>query len=130
VDADTPDGGEAPEIAIGSAVNWTYEVTNTGGYDLVNILVVDNPVVAIDCPESSLAIGLSMTCTASGTAEDLSSSLTIGNCSGTPNSRLFQNVATVTAATNGDVQVTDDDMSHYCNPVGPTSDVIFKNSFE
>ncbi|MFC1776149.1 hypothetical protein ACFL3I_02255, partial [Pseudomonadota bacterium] len=132
VDADTPDGGEAPEIAIGSAVSWTYEVTNTGGYDLENIVVVDNPFVAITCPASTLAIGVSMTCTASGTAQDLSSSDILGNCSGTPNTRLFQNVATVTAKT-GDavpVTVTDDDMSHYCNPVTPPADLIFKSSFE
>ena len=130
VDADTPDGGEAPEIAIGLTVDWTYELTNTGGYDLENIVVVDNPAVDIDCPESSLTIGLSMTCTASGLAQDLSSSGIIGNCSGTPDSRLFQNEATVTAETAGAVPVTDSDMSHYCNPVGPTEDLIFKDSFE
>jgi hypothetical protein len=130
VDADTPDGGEAPEIAIGATVTWTYEVTNTGGDDLVNIVVTDNPVVTISCPGSSLLVGTSMTCDASGLAQDLSGSSLSGNCSGRPNTKLFQNTATVNAQTGGAVMVMDVDSSHYCNPKGPASDLIFKSGFE
>ena len=130
VDADTPDGGEAPEIAVGATVNWTYEVTNSGGYDLVNIVVVDNPAVTITCGFSSLAVGESDTCTASGVAQDLSSGGIIGNCSGRPNSHLFQNTATVTAETADVGAVMDEDTSHYCNPDVERPDLIFSDSFE
>jgi hypothetical protein len=53
----------------------------------------------------------------------------IGNCAGTPDIRLYQNTATVTAQTGGGVGVDDADSSHYCNPV-PQEDLIFKDNFE
>ena len=53
----------------------------------------------------------------------------IGNCAGTPNWRLYQNTATVTAQTNGGADVDDTDSSHYCNPL-PKPEVIFSNGFE
>ncbi|NEO97701.1 MAG: hypothetical protein F6K58_03135, partial [Symploca sp. SIO2E9] len=42
VDADTPE--EAPEIAVGDTVTWTYEVTNTGNvsFDASEIVVTDD----------------------------------------------------------------------------------------
>jgi uncharacterized repeat protein (TIGR01451 family) len=69
-----------PILAVGSTVTWTYIVTNTGTEPLTNIVVVDDngtpgilPADTVDdfmvaCPKSSLVVGESMTCTATGTA--------------------------------------------------------------
>ncbi len=57
-----------PVVAVGSTVNWTYVVTNTGNTPLVNIVVTDDQGVTVTCPQTTLAPGASMTCTASGTA--------------------------------------------------------------
>jgi hypothetical protein len=64
-DADFPQG---PILVLGSAVNWTYVVTNVGQVDLTSVSVTDSEGVAVSCPASMLAVGASMTCTASGSA--------------------------------------------------------------
>jgi len=93
-DADTPTG---PTLAQGSPVTWTYLVTNTGGVGLTNVVVTDSdPGVTVSCPKTTLAIGESMVCMASGTAEE----------------GQYSNVGTVSAQGDGDT-VTDSDPSHY-----------------
>lgn len=132
VDADTPNGGDAPEIAIGATVSWTYEVANTGGDDLINIAVEDDQGVTITCPQTTLVADDAMTCNGNGPAQNLALEPfegVIGNCSGTPNMRLYQNTAKVTAETNGGTMVDDDDSSHYCNLV-VKEDLIFSSGFE
>ena len=62
------DSGTGPMIAVGSTVTWTYVVTNTGNVELLNVAVTDNKIGAISCPTATLAVGASMTCTATGTA--------------------------------------------------------------
>ncbi|HZF09768.1 MAG TPA: hypothetical protein VFE33_13340, partial [Thermoanaerobaculia bacterium] len=57
-----------PTLTVGSAVTWTYTVTNNGQVSLTNVQVTDNRGVAVTCPKSTLAVGESMTCTGSGTA--------------------------------------------------------------
>jgi len=64
-DADTPTG---PTIVEGNTVNWTYVVTNTGDVPLTDIVVTDDQNVSVSCPETTLAVDASMTCTASGIA--------------------------------------------------------------
>ncbi len=64
-DANNPSG---PYISVGSAVNWTYKVTNNGNVPLSNVKVTDDQNIAVTCPGTALAVGASMTCTASGTA--------------------------------------------------------------
>ena len=57
---------------VGDRVTYTFVVTNTGGAPLTSVSVSDpklagaSPAVTISCPTSALAIGASMTCTASG----------------------------------------------------------------
>ncbi len=72
VDADepiAPDGLlNGPFLLVGSAVDWTYTVTNTGNQPLTDVTVTDVPVQTITCPTTTLAPGATMTCTASGTA--------------------------------------------------------------
>ena len=92
-DADTPTG---PQIAVGGAVTWAYEVTNTGSLPLTNVAVSDSDIGAITCPKNTLAIGESMTCSANGTAV----------------AGQYANVGTVTADSSGG-SVNDSDPSHY-----------------
>ncbi|MCA1732011.1 MAG: DUF11 domain-containing protein, partial [Acidobacteria bacterium] len=65
VDADAPPG---PSIAPGDPVNWTYLVTNTGSDPLTDVTVTDDQGVTVTCPQTTLAAGESITCTASGVA--------------------------------------------------------------
>jgi len=66
VHAETPPG---PSVAIGSTIQWTYLVTNTGTVELTNVSVADSGEVTVTCPKSVLQPGESMTCTASGLAQ-------------------------------------------------------------
>ena len=85
-----------PTIAVGSAVTWTYVVTNTGTLPLTNVQVRDDKLVPVTCPATTVAVGQSMTCRGTGVA-------TAGQ---------YRNVGSVTA-TSGTSTVTDTDASHY-----------------
>ncbi|MHC4673536.1 MAG: DUF7507 domain-containing protein, partial [Planctomycetota bacterium] len=93
-DADNPTG---PQIPVGNPVNWTYVVTNIGNVNLTNVAVTDNQLGAISCPATSLTVGASMTCTASGTAV----------------AGQYANVATATGTDPAGATVSDTDPSHY-----------------
>ncbi len=101
-DADTPTG---PQLDVGDPVDWTYVVTNTGNVALTGVTVTDDQGVAVSCPQTTLAVGESMTCTAAGTA-------TAGQ---------YANVGSVTT----DQQVSDSDPSHYIGfvPEEPAVDI-------
>jgi uncharacterized repeat protein (TIGR01451 family) len=94
IDADTPPG---VSVNAGETVTWTYVVTNTGHVPLTGISVTDNRLGAVDCPESSLAVGASMTCTATGTA--------------TPGQ--YSNIGSVIGTPPAGEAVLDSDPSHY-----------------
>ena len=66
VHAETPPG---PSVPLGSTIQWTYLVTNTGTLQLTAVSVTDNREVAVTCPKTVLEPGESMTCTATGIAE-------------------------------------------------------------
>jgi hypothetical protein len=57
-----------PTLAVGSAVTWTYEVTNTGDSPLASVAVTDDRQGSVSCPKSALQPGETMTCTAHGSA--------------------------------------------------------------
>jgi len=98
-DADTPPG---PNIPTGDPVAWTYVVTNTGSEALTSVAVADDQGVAVSCPQTTLAAGESMTCTAADTAV----------------AGQYANLGTVTAdAPMG--TVSDSDPSHYHNEQVP-----------
>lgn len=84
-------------IDVGSAVQWTFAVTNTGDVSLTEVLVTDDRAGAVTCPKSTLASGESMTCSASGTAL----------------AGQQRNVATVTGKPPCGNVVTATDASHY-----------------
>ncbi|XOF34201.1 MAG: hypothetical protein ACL93V_02580 [Candidatus Electrothrix sp. YB6] len=93
IDADEAPG---PNIEEGQPVEWTYIVTNIGNVTLNNVAVTDNLEGIISCPDTVLAAGDSMTCTASGIAA-------VGQ---------YANIGTVTGEHEGN-EVTDKDPSHY-----------------
>ena len=98
-DADFPTG---PLIQVGQPVVWSYEIENTGDMPLVDVALVDDQEGTITCPQTTLAVGERMTCTASGVA----------------NHGQYANVATVTAQTVAEPlapsqTVTATDPSHY-----------------
>jgi uncharacterized repeat protein (TIGR01451 family) len=64
-DNDTAPG---PYVPVGSTVNWTYDVTNSGNVTLTNVVVTDDQGVTVTCPKSILAADETMTCTASSIA--------------------------------------------------------------
>ena len=121
VDADNPNTGDAPQIAEGDTVNWLYVVTNTGDIDLVNVTVVDDQGVSVSCPQTTLLVGESMDCTASGIAEDLldTSYTTVPGVCGTipEETPLYENKGKATGETAQGVPVEDTDPSHYCNDI-------------
>lgn len=119
VDADDPNSGDAVQILPGDPVTWTYVVTNTGNMPLQNILVTDDQGVSVSCPNTTLDVGESMECTASGYADDLSmTTLTTvpGLCGTTPETPLYENKGKATGQTATGDFVEDEDASHYCNP--------------
>ena len=64
------DANEAPGVLIpvGDPVEWTYDITNTGNTALSSIAFSDDQLGAVTCPEATLPVGGTMTCTAAGTA--------------------------------------------------------------
>ncbi len=97
-DADTAPG---PKIPLGDPVTWTYVVTNTGNVDLTEVAVTDDRGVVVSCPQTTLAVGESMTCTGSGVAV----------------AGQYVNEGTAVGSF-GEVQVSDSDPSHYYGVVG------------
>ncbi|MCP3934441.1 MAG: hypothetical protein GY708_03615, partial [Actinomycetia bacterium] len=109
-DADDPTGLEINE---GYNIKWAYEVTNTGDALLMNLVVVDDQGVEVDCPQRGLSALATITCEGTGFAE-------VGQ---------YANVGTVTAVVkdaDGDTRgVADDDPSHYLgvDPFAPSIDI-------
>jgi uncharacterized repeat protein (TIGR01451 family) len=62
-------GNEGDSIGVipGDTVTWKYYITNTGNVPLENVTVTDDQGVTVTCSQDILAVGESMTCTASGT---------------------------------------------------------------
>ncbi len=100
VDADEP--ADAPLIAVGEPVEWTYEIRNTGNALLTEVSVVDDREGPVTCPAMQLDVGESMTCTFQGTA--------FGG--------LYENVGTASGTSPEGSVVTDSDPSHYLG-LGP-----------
>jgi hypothetical protein len=65
-DADTPRG---PTLSVGAPVTWKFVVTNIGDETLTGIQVTDGVLGRVSCPNTSLSMGSSMTCTLTGTAQ-------------------------------------------------------------
>ena len=94
-----------PTIPVGSPVNWQYVVTNRGDTALSSVTVTDSKSVTVTCSKSTLAVGESMTCTASGTAI----------------SGQYQNIASASGKDPANHLVTDTDTSYYFGCTSPTT---------
>ena len=87
-----------PQVETGSAVEWSYTITNKLGAELIDIEVADSDGgLAIDCGEQdTLADGATLVCTASATAGE----------------GLYRNLGTVTGKLGGN-DLSNNDPSHY-----------------
>jgi hypothetical protein len=102
--ADHPAPHSGPLIPVGSVVDWTYEVTNTGAVPLTDLVVTDDRLVddatRIDCDGDNvlglLVAGATAVCRASGVAEQ----------------GVYVNIGTVTARV-GNVEITAADDDRY-----------------
>lgn len=65
-DANEPPGQYIP---AGEQVTYNYEVTNQGNLALTEVTVTDDHAAPVSCPGTQLAVGESMVCTATVTAE-------------------------------------------------------------
>jgi uncharacterized repeat protein (TIGR01451 family) len=97
-DADLPPG---PSVLVGSAVAWTYTVTNPGPAAVTGLAVTDDQGVTVTCPVAALAAGESATCSAGGTA----------------GAGPYANVGTATALLPMGGTVSASDPSHYLGQV-------------
>ena len=94
--------GPGEDIYVGSAIRWNYIIINDGNESLSSIILTDDPIGTITCPQDTLAIGERMTCTTTGTA-------ILG---------AYENNGTVQGTAIGtqiqpDVDVNASDLSHY-----------------
>lgn len=97
-DADAPPG---PAVRVGSTVEWTHVVTNTGDVVVRGITVTDDRGVSLTCSRTRLAPGRSLRCVGSGLA------------AGGPYATAGKVAATATDADGHHTTVRDRDRSHY-----------------
>jgi hypothetical protein len=112
------DANEAPglEVQVGATVTWTYEVTNTGNVDLINVTVTDSKGVTVDCGGTNviamLLVGEQRICTGSGLAT-VGQYTNTGFVTGTPNPPLLPGQPPIPTP-----PVTDqDDANHFGTPI-------------
>jgi len=104
-DADTLPG--VPVLAD-EVVTWTYIVTNNGQQDLSQVAVTDDREGEITCPQTELAVGAQMTCTATGVAA-------LGS---------YSNVGTVVATPETGTELTASDPSNYTVASAPAVQLV------
>ena len=85
VDSDQSPGSA---IAPGTAVTWTFDVTNTGNTALANVVVNDSRGVVVDCGTGRNVIdlllpGATLSCAGNGVADE-GQYVNVGEASGTP----------------------------------------------
>lgn len=92
INGDDADAKPGVQVAQGSAMAVTMKVTNTGDVTLDPVVVTDDKIAAsaISCPQTRLAAGESMTCTASYPApapgvQHTNTATVVGTPAATPN---------------------------------------------
>ena len=66
IDKFSADVTEGDTVLVDTEVTWTYRVTNPGDEIIENVVVTDSRGVAVTCPATVLAPGLSMDCAGTG----------------------------------------------------------------
>jgi|GEM_PF-2409445 len=92
-------------IQSGETVTYTYNVTNTGYFNLTNITVTDDKCLMVDCQKDNLTAGESMIC----------------NCTATITENTTNEVTVTGTAPNNDI-VSDSDTA-YVQVIAPSIDV-------
>ncbi len=80
LDSDEPTGVFIPE---GDPVTWTYEVTNSGNTALTGLAVTDDQGLTVTCPQTDLAIGEKVVCTAPVGVAELGQYANVATATGT-----------------------------------------------
>jgi len=121
VDADEAPG---PTLSVGESVTWTYEIFNDGNVPLINVTLSDSVEGDVTCPETTIAVGESITCTVEGVAVlgDYENTATV---SGTP----ANDDGTPLLDENGDPvpPATDEDPSHYRGVAASIGDRVWRD---
>jgi uncharacterized repeat protein (TIGR01451 family) len=107
VNGNNADAPKGPYIELGSAVNWTYTVTNIGNIQLTNVRVADDLGALVTCPFDTLNAGASMVCKASGIAV----------------SGQFRNIGTAAGDTTCGTQASAQDASYYFGTLPVSIDI-------
>ena len=124
-DADTPTG---PVVLVGTAMTFSYVVTNTGNTPLANVTVTDDqlPDTTIDCGGGSNVIaslaanGGTATCTAT-TPAVAGQYANVGTVTGQPVDGIGDPIP-------GAQQQTDSDPSHYFGTVSSVGDYVWNDA--
>ncbi len=114
VQADNAGGADVPLITPGDPVTWTYEVTNNGEAQFVNVQVTDDRIGNVTQiinrtggnTDNNLDPGETWVYQATGTALD----------------GAYENQGSVTGTTAGGQQASDSDLSHYLG-AAPSIDI-------
>ena len=101
--ADAATDADVPQINAGSAVTWTYRVTNTGDLDLTGVQVSDNVIGSV----------VNITDQGDGDAVLEPGEIWIYSASGTAQVGAYENLGSVSATSPAQQIVTDQDFSHY-----------------
>jgi uncharacterized repeat protein (TIGR01451 family) len=123
-DANDPNADPVPEINPGDTVTWEYIVTNIGDAPLSNVTVTDDqgviPVFVGGDTNNNGLLDLTETWIfqATGVAQDLASSnQPATQCGPGGFTRpTYANRGIASGQISQTTPVTDDDLSHYCNP--------------
>jgi len=106
------DAAPGPQLGVGDAVTWTYVVTNTGNTTLINVTVVDDQGVTVDCGGAIPALAPTDTATCTGTGlADAGQYENDAVTTGTPADPAGVPLADPTGVPLA--AVTDNDLSHY-----------------
>lgn len=101
--ADAATDADVPQVNVGSTVTWTYQVTNTGSLNLSNVQVTDNVLGNIT----------NITDRGDGDALLEPGEIWRYTATGTAQAGAYENLGRVTALTETQQTVTDQDFSHY-----------------
>ena len=131
--ADEANDPDVPHIAQGMTVNWAYKVTNTGtsAVSEAEIFVTDSqpgiePILDTGSDvDGDMILSPSETWTYTATAQALDlenppKGITVVQGCG-DNRNTYQNIGRVTITGSG---ASDEDLSHYCNPVSAGSGLV------